>query len=198
MQLQVLATPNCGFRLRILFGNSHSWHRRDQSEGDVWVNNHLSRRIENITVNLIRLIMDGLAGSRQKESDTRLKISNLTRDAELASCVEVANHGAQRRKGLLGRKTLSPGEGLWIVPCEAVHTFGMKFRIDLVYLDRNKRVKKVRNEVPPWRLSGCLLAHSVLELAEGTVRRTQTRPGDRLEFSSADPLSDGGGPVGLS
>jgi hypothetical protein len=63
----------------------------------------------------------------------------------------------------------------------------MKFPIDLVYLDRNKMVKKVRSDVPPWRLSGCLSAHSIVELAAGTIQKTQTRPGDRLEFSSVDP-----------
>ena len=76
------------------------------------------------------------------------------------------------------------------MPCESVHTFGMKFPIDLVYLDRKKKVKKVRSDVPPWRLSACLSAHSVLELASGTIRTTQTRPGDTLEFSPALPISD--------
>jgi hypothetical protein len=70
----------------------------------------------------------------------------------------------------------------------------MKFAIDLVYLDRNKKVKKVRSGVPPWRLSACLSAHSILELASGTIHRTQTRPGDMLEFSPALPLSDS--PIG--
>ena len=102
----------------------------------------------------------------------------------LAHCVDVADSGAKRRKGLLGRAMLPAGEGLWIVPCEAVHTFGMQFPIDLVYLDRDKRVKKVRHGVPPRRLSACLFAHSVLELASGSIRRTQTQPGDKLEFSS--------------
>jgi uncharacterized protein len=63
----------------------------------------------------------------------------------------------------------------------------MKFAIDLVYLDRSKRVKKVRSGVPPWRLSACFSAHSVLEFASGTVNRTQTRPGDRLEFTPVEP-----------
>ena len=111
-----------------------------------------------------------------------MKILNLTREVVLAHRVEVADHGAARRKGLLGRNSLPPGEGLWIVPCESVHTFGMKFPIDLVYLDRNKKVKKIRNGVPPWRLSACLSAHSVIELASGTVEITQTKPGDKLEF----------------
>lgn len=121
---------------------------------------------------------------RKPKPDVRLRISNLTRQAELAGRVEVADQGAKRRKGLLGRASLAPGEGLWILPCEAVHTFGMQFPIDLVYLDRDLRVKKVRSSVPPWRLSACLSAHSVLELAAGTIRATRTMRGDRLEFSS--------------
>jgi uncharacterized membrane protein (UPF0127 family) len=112
-----------------------------------------------------------------------LKVLNITRQAVLADRVEIADHGATRRKGLLGRNGLPAGEGLWIIPCESVHTFGMRFSIDLVYLDRNKKVKKVRSGVPPWRLSACLSAHSVLELASGTIHMTQTRPGDVLEFS---------------
>lgn len=118
--------------------------------------------------------------------EPRLKITNLTRQVEVASSVAVADHGIARSKGLLGRRALASGEGLWILPCEAIHTFGMRFPIDLVYLDRKLTVRKVRSGVVPWRLSACLMAHSVLELAQGTVHKTQTRPGDRLEFSSVD------------
>ena len=142
-------------------------------------------------MNLIRWFSGHLSESRRAKPNPRRKILNLTRQAVLADCVEVADHGASRRKGLLGRNGLPAGGGLWIVPCESVHTFGMKFPIDLVYLGRNKKVKKVRSGVPPWRLSACLSAHSVLELASGTIHRTQTRPGDTLEFCSALPLSDG-------
>jgi uncharacterized membrane protein (UPF0127 family) len=124
-------------------------------------------------------------GTRAKPN-TRLKVANLTRQSVLAHSVEVADHGSARNKGLLGRNCLRSGEGLWIVPCEAVHTFGMKFPIDLVYIDRNKTVKKVRSNVLPWRLSGCLSAHSVIELACGTIHSSQTRPGDSLEFSCAE------------
>lgn len=137
-------------------------------------------------------IADKLTHRRPKPGAC-LKILNLTRQVQLAHSVEVADRGATRSKGLLGRKGLVPGGGLWIVPCEAVHTFGMQFPIDLVYVDRNKRVRKVRSDVAPWRLSGCLSAHSVLELTAGTIRKTQTEPGDRLEFFPADPsdrLSD--------
>jgi uncharacterized membrane protein (UPF0127 family) len=122
---------------------------------------------------------------RDKERpQIRMRISNLTRDVELAHSVEVADTGATRRRGLLGRNALSPGEGLWITPCAAVHTCAMRFPIDLIYLDRSRRVKKVRHAVSPWRLSACLSAHSVLELAAHSIRQTQTSPGDLLEFSS--------------
>ena len=119
------------------------------------------------------------------EKELRLRVMNLTRQTELAHSLEVAKSSARRSKGLLGRRGLALGEGLWIVPCEAVHTFGMKFSIDLVYLDRKHRVRKIRHSVPPWRLSACLVAHSILELPAGTLRKTLTEPGDQLILSSA-------------
>jgi uncharacterized membrane protein (UPF0127 family) len=140
---------------------------------------------------LSRRIRDSFSSGGHTKPNPRLKVLNLTRQTMLADCLEVADHGASRRKGLLGRSGLPAGEGLWIVPCESVHTFGMKFPIDLVYVDRNKKVKKIRSGVPPWRLSACLSANSVLELSSGTIHRTQTRPGDTLEFSPALPPSDG-------
>jgi hypothetical protein len=75
----------------------------------------------------------------------------------------------------------------------------MRFPIDLVYLDRKKRIRKLSGDVRPWRLSACLWAHSVLELPPGTIHGTQTQQGDRLEFSNVAvpetavewPLSEG-------
>ena len=120
---------------------------------------------------------------RQSTPEPRLNVSNLTRASVLATSMEVADTGTKRNKGLLGRKRLSPGEGLWIIPCESVHTFGMQFAIDLIYLDRNNRIKKLRQNVVPWRVSACLSAHSVLELPSGTIRETQTQLEDTLEFN---------------
>jgi len=119
---------------------------------------------------------------------TKLKVQvrNLTRETVMAEAAEVADTSAKRRVGLLKHKRLEPGDGLWIVPCESVHTFFMKFAIDLVYLDRNKRVRKVRHAVGPWRISGCLRADSVLELPAGTAERTGTRPGDALAIEKLD------------
>lgn len=80
---------------------------------------------------------------------------------------------------------LGKGEGLWIVPCEAVHTFFMKFAIDILYLDRKRRVKKTVRGLAPWRFSAHLPAHSVLELPAGMIELTGTRKGDELEFQEA-------------
>lgn len=126
-----------------------------------------------------------------------MRIRNLTQQTEIASCAEVADTAASRNKGLLGRTGLPSGGGLWIVPCESVHTFFMKFPLDLVYLDRNKKVRKARGNVGPWRLSGCLSAHSIIELPAGTIEKTQTRRGDQLEFAPANipesrtPITEG-------
>jgi uncharacterized membrane protein (UPF0127 family) len=131
---------------------------------------------------------DRLASSKERTSlkplaNSQLQAVNLTRQTVLADRLEVADHGANRRKGLLGRDGLLAGQGLWIKPCEAVHTFCMRFAIDLVYLDRKNRIRKVRSGVRPWRISSCLTAHSVIELPSGTVQATQSKPGDQVEFS---------------
>jgi hypothetical protein len=126
------------------------------------------------------------SGAMSGETD-RLRVINVTRSTELASEAEVAKSGGKRSKGLLGRRGLSAGEGLWILPCEAIHTFFMQFAIDLVYLDRRNHIKKVVSNVPPWRMSACLSAHSVLELPTGTVQSSQSRPGDLVEFT---PLTE--------
>lgn len=120
--------------------------------------------------------------ARGPEAAARLLVRNVTRQSILATALEIAGTAAARQKGLLGRDSLAPGEGLWIVPCESVHTFFMRFPIDLVYIDRKNRVRKVRHSVGAWRLSACLTAHSILELPAGTVLATSTQNGDLLEF----------------
>lgn len=107
-------------------------------------------------------------------------VRNQTRNTLLAESAEVADTPSKRNTGLLKHQRLDPGHGMWIVPCKAVHSFWMKFAIDLVYLDRRKRVRKVRPSLVPWRLSGCLPAYSVLELPVGVIESSGTQPGDQL------------------
>jgi hypothetical protein len=111
-------------------------------------------------------------------------VRNQTRATVLAEAADVADTSAKRRTGLLKHERLAPGEGLWIVPCESVHTFFMKFPIDLVYLDRDRKVRKVRPAVPAWRLSACLSAHSVLELPAGVIQESGTSVGDNLAIEN--------------
>jgi uncharacterized membrane protein (UPF0127 family) len=118
-------------------------------------------------------------------TEKRLVVTNQLRSTVLATSLEVADTGPKRNKGLLGRDGLAPGGGLWIVPCESVHTFFMRFPIDLVYLDRSNTIRKVRSSVGAWRMSACLSAHSILELPAGTIHATQTQVGDVLEFAPA-------------
>lgn len=114
-----------------------------------------------------------------------VQVWNKTRQIEIAARVGAADTSSTRRRGLLGRSGLADGEGLWIVPCESVHMFGMRFPIDVIYLDRHQRVRKLRPNLRPWRISACLLAHSVLELSTGSIERSGTRVGDQLELRNA-------------
>jgi uncharacterized membrane protein (UPF0127 family) len=109
-----------------------------------------------------------------------VSIWNETRGTLLADAADVADTSATRRRGLLKHDSLPAGQGLWIVPCEGVHSFGMKFDIDVVYLDRRMRVLKVRRAMAPQRISLCLTAKSVLELPAGTIASTGTQTGDVL------------------
>jgi uncharacterized membrane protein (UPF0127 family) len=129
--------------------------------------------------------------TQEPNPESRLRVSNITRGTALATRLEVADSGAKRNKGLLGRKGLAEGEGLWITPCESVHTFFMQFPIDLVYVDRNNKVRKVCDSVRPWRISVCLSAHSILELPSGAIRSSRTQAGDTLEFSPASATAGG-------
>ena len=111
-----------------------------------------------------------------------LLVRNVTRSVVLADSAGVADTSAKRRTGLLKHERLEAGQGLWIVPCEGVHTFGMKFPIDVLFLNRKRRVLKIRENMVVRRISLCLWAHSVLELPAGTVKASGTEKGDRLEL----------------
>ena len=103
----------------------------------------------------------------------------------LAARVVKADDASSRSKGLLGRESMDADEGMWIVPCPMIHTFFMKFSIDVLFLKRDLTVARVIEDLKPWRLSPWVLsAHSVLEL-KGGVLRGAVRPGDRLELRPA-------------
>jgi len=124
-------------------------------------------------------------GTNGGSLDSKIRIVNRTKGTLVATAADVADTSEKRRRGLLKHTGLQPGEGLWIAPCEAVHSFGMKFAIDLIYLSKKRQVKKVRRNLAPRRLSACLTAYSVLELPVGMIDESRTEVGDQLEFEPA-------------
>ena len=110
-----------------------------------------------------------------------------SRSVMLAANVRKAETLKDRMIGLLGRNALPEDEGLWIVPCKSVHTIGMKFPIDVIFIDKSLSVVRVVHALSPGRMTRIFLtAKSVLELAAGVARRHDISLGDRLQ---AIPLS---------
>ena len=124
--------------------------------------------------------------TNQQPRQPRTRLVNVRTGAVLAERLETAGDSRSRRKGWLGRESAPAGEGLWIVPCEAVHCFFMRIPIDVLFLDREKRVVKVRHELKPWRIAGCLSAHSVVELAAGVAKASETVVGDELRMERCE------------
>jgi len=110
---------------------------------------------------------------------------NQTRQAYLATALAIADTHWTRLRGLLGVRSrdFRNGSGLWIVPCHGVHTLGMGFPIDVVYLDDAKTVIHIQGDLPPWRFAPVRRrAASVLELPCRTAAETRTEIGDKIEI----------------
>ncbi len=111
------------------------------------------------------------------------RVLNRSRGTLIGDAVRLAGSSAERRRGLLGVDRLSEGEGLWISPCEGIHTFGMRFALDLVFLSRDSVAVKTVSALQPWRISFCWRAASVLELPPGTIARCCLATGDLVEIT---------------
>lgn len=115
--------------------------------------------------------------------DAPLHAVNVTRETLVCDRMIWAGTSETRRRGLLGRDALDDGEGIYIVPCKWIHMFGMRFPIDVAFLDGNGRVLTVHEALPPNRLSRISWrAEGVLELPARRLATTRTRPGDVIEF----------------
>jgi len=121
------------------------------------------------------------------ESGKIFQVRNCTRGTTLATRVRLADTPRARRLGLLKQDSLAPGEGLWIFPTQAIHTFGMRFPIDVAFLDRALRVRRIYRSLPPYRMTRLVWgARSVLELAAGALLAAGTEAGDELQFSPCE------------
>ena len=126
---------------------------------------------------------------KEKRGQRLMCVYNKTRETSIATEAVLADGYWDRLIGLLGKTSrwARVGAGLWIVPCHGVHTIGMLFPIDLIFVGKNKEVVRVEECVRPFRISAvCMKAKSILELPAYTVRRTGTCVGDFLEISDAD------------
>jgi uncharacterized membrane protein (UPF0127 family) len=111
---------------------------------------------------------------------------NVRNDRVVAGSLITAFDSASRRKGLLKHEGLPPGSALIIAPSNAIHTFFMRFAIDVAFVARDGRVLKVRPAVPPWRMTGSLRAFAVIELPAGALAAADTLRGDTLRVTSAE------------
>ncbi len=111
-----------------------------------------------------------------------LTVVNETRGVILGHRVHEAASFWARARGLLGRRSLGEGEGLLLYPCWAIHSYGMRFEFDALYLDRGYRVVHIIDRMPPNRRGPSMRkrAFAVLELPAGTAAATKTRVGDQL------------------
>jgi hypothetical protein len=117
-----------------------------------------------------------------------VRVDNLDQGVSLGNRIRLADRWWLRIRGLLGRPPLEPGEGILLLPCQGIHTVGMRAPLDVLFLTRDGRVTAVYENLPPasrtrWHRN----AHCALEVPAGTAQRTGTTQGDRLIWR---PVSD--------
>jgi uncharacterized protein len=118
-----------------------------------------------------------------QEPGKRWALHNARSGLALATRLEGAFDSRTRNRGLLGRGSLSDGDGLILAPCNSIHTFFMQFAIDVAFVRRDGRVVKIRKTVRPWRVSAAVRAFAVLELPVGVLDRTDTQVDDLLQLT---------------
>ena len=104
----------------------------------------------------------------------------------VCSNVFKAANAWERARGLLARKPLSENQGLWLEPCPSVHTIGMRYSIDIVFLNSDGYVKKIVPALKPLRFAACSGATATLELAEGQATKLDIHPGMQLNWKQKD------------
>ena len=115
-----------------------------------------------------------------------VRATNRTRGTVFGQSIRVAETGLHRIVGLLGERELPPGDGLLIVPSQGVHTWGMRFPIDIAVLDNEWKVIATRRVMRPFRMTRMFWkAAAVLELPAGALESTRTSVGDMIEFNCA-------------
>lgn len=112
-------------------------------------------------------------------------IYNLRTNQMIGDCVWKADSFFGRLRGLQGRTSLKPGEGLWLVPCQQVHMFGMRYAISVWFLDKSCTICAILNELRPYKISPRYKnAVSVIEFPVDWAKTTDTKIGDTVIWKS--------------
>jgi len=122
------------------------------------------------------LLREGVAGQI---------IANARNGRVVADQVIPAFDSASRRKGLLGRDSLPEGSAMIIAPSNSIHTFFMRFAIDVAFVTKDGRVLKTRTAIPARRIAIAIRAFAVVELPAGALGRSDIKPGDQLVIRRA-------------
>jgi uncharacterized membrane protein (UPF0127 family) len=126
----------------------------------------------------------------QKEPQKMRRADNRTKGTVVCERLEIATSMAEQSRGLLGRDSLAPGngmlfEGRGVLPLMWMHMFFMRFAIDIVFLDQGNRVLRINHNLKPWRVSSMVFgARKALELEAGAAAASRTEKGDQLELGA--------------
>jgi hypothetical protein len=124
-----------------------------------------------------------------RKSDASLALMNLRTGRVLAHSLAGAFDSRTRRTGLLGRDRLERGHALIIAPTNAVHTFFMRFAIDVAFVQKDGRVVRAHHAVKPWRIAGAFRGYAAIELPAGTLADSGTVKGDQLIITTAPQMT---------
>ena len=122
-----------------------------------------------------------------EKSDAAYQLVNRRNGRVVAQAVSTAFDSSSRRKGLLGRDSLASGAALVIAPTNAIHTWFMRFPIDVAFITRDGRIVKAVHRLPAWRMSMALRGYAVIEVPAGALASSDTVVGDLLAL---DPTSE--------
>jgi uncharacterized membrane protein (UPF0127 family) len=114
--------------------------------------------------------------------EARYRLVNGRTSEVLADSLHGAFDSSSRRKGLLGRESMPEGEALIIAPTNAIHTWFMRFDIDVLFASKDGRIVKIRQSLRPWRMFAALRGYAAIELPAGSLSARKTTAGDTLHL----------------
>jgi len=120
-----------------------------------------------------------------KANSAGQRLVNERTGSVVAREIELASDSRTRNRGLLGRSGIADESVMIIAPCNAIHTFFMRFTIDVVFVDRQGRVLKLCRFVHPWRVRTAIRAFAALELNGGSIDRLEIAASDRLAIANS-------------